>query len=77
MRDYVPESWISLISVKREHYLAVSHRHCSSGLLDRPISEFRSETKSTLERIQETEAKSQIEGSVPKNDNERQLLGKF
>ena len=77
VRDYVPESWVSLVSVKREHYLAISHRHCSAGLLSRPISEFQPETKSTLERIQENETKTQIDCIVPKNDNERQLLGKY
>lgn len=76
VRDYVPESWVSLVSVKREHFLALSHRHCAAGLLERPISEFRLETKAILERIQETDSKTQMCGTVPKNDNERQLLGR-
>lgn len=76
VRDYVPESWISLVSVKREHYLALSHRHCAAGLLDHPYNTIRSETKSTLERIQERDSKTQMDCIVPKTDGERQLLGR-
>lgn len=75
VRDYVPESWISLVSVKREHYLAVSHRHCAAGLLDYPMGEFRPETRIILERIQQTDPKTRVDITVPKNDNDRQLLG--
>ncbi|XP_011499332.1 PREDICTED: rhophilin-2 [Ceratosolen solmsi marchali] len=75
VRDYVPESWISLISVKREHYLALSHRYCAAGLLNHLIGDFRPETRITLERIQESDSKTQMDCTVPKADNERQLLG--
>lgn len=75
VRDYVPESWISLVLVKREHHLALAHKHCASALLDRSLSEIRSETKITLERIQETDNNTQIDITVPKDENERKLLG--
>lgn len=75
VRDYVPESWVSLVMVKREHHLALAHKHCAAALLDRPISEFRAEIKLTLERIQESDAKTQIDITVPKDDVERKLLG--
>ena len=76
VRDYVPESWISLVSVKREHYLALSHRHCAAGLLDHPISDFRPETRVGLERIQVNDSKTQLDFTVPKTESDRQLLGK-
>ncbi|XP_014206839.1 rhophilin-2 isoform X2 [Copidosoma floridanum] len=76
VRDYVPESWISLVSVKREHYLAVSHRHVAAGLLDHPMSDFRPETRVILERIQRSDSKTQLEVMVPKSESERQLLGR-
>ena len=75
VRDYVPESWVSLILVKREHHLALAHKHCAVGLLDIPISEFRNEAKLILERIQESDGKTQIDVTVPKDDNDRKSLG--
>ncbi|KAL7304348.1 hypothetical protein TKK_0003148 [Trichogramma kaykai] len=60
VRDYVPESWIALVLVKREHYLALAHRHCAAALLDHPISEFRAETRAALERIQANDSKTQV-----------------
>lgn len=76
VRDYVPESWISLVLVKREHHLALSHKHCACGLLSRKISEFRSETKLTLRHIQESDVKTQLDIVVPRDEEERRLLGK-
>ncbi|EFN84882.1 Rhophilin-2 [Harpegnathos saltator] len=76
VRDYVPETWISLILVKREHHLALAHKHIAVGLLDRPIAEFRVETRLTLEHIQKSDGKTQLDATVPRDDNERKLLGK-
>ncbi|XP_011057347.1 PREDICTED: rhophilin-2 isoform X3 [Acromyrmex echinatior] len=76
VRDYVPETWISLILVKREHHLALAHKHIAVGLLDRPIAEFRVETKLTLEHIQKSDGKTQLDATIPRDDNERKLLGK-
>ncbi|XP_014481082.1 PREDICTED: rhophilin-2 [Dinoponera quadriceps] len=76
VRDYVPETWISLILVKREHHLALAHKHIAVGLLDRPIAEFRVETRLTLEHIQKSDGKTQLDTTVPRDDNERKLLGK-
>ncbi|KAG5305842.1 RHPN2 protein, partial [Pseudoatta argentina] len=76
VRDYVPETWISLILVKREHHLALAHKHIAVGLLDRPIAEFRVETKLTLEHIQKSDGKTQLDATIPRDDSERKLLGK-
>ncbi|XP_028046177.1 rhophilin-2 [Monomorium pharaonis] len=76
VRDYVPETWISLILVKREHHLALAHKHIAVGLLDRPIAELRVETRLTLEHIQKSDGKTQLDATVPRDDNERKLLGK-
>lgn len=77
VRDYVPESWVSLILVKREHHLALAHKHCAVGLLERPVSEMCVETRLTLEHIQESDGKTQIDATVPKDDQERKLLGRI
>lgn len=78
VRDYVPETWISLILVKREYHLALAHKHCALGLLqERSIDDFRVETKLTLEHIQKSDQKTQFDVTVPKDDHERKLLGKL
>ncbi|XP_053595939.1 uncharacterized protein LOC103573796 isoform X4 [Microplitis demolitor] len=76
VRDYVPESWVSLVLVKREHHLALAHKHCAAGLLAKPIAEFRTETKLTLEHIQESDGKTQMDNVIPKDDHERRALGR-
>ncbi|XP_015435444.1 PREDICTED: rhophilin-2 isoform X1 [Dufourea novaeangliae] len=76
VRDYVPETWISLISVKREHHLALAHKHLAIGLFDRPIGEWRAETKLALEHVQKSDGKTQLDASVPRDENERKVLGK-
>ncbi|XP_029038053.2 rhophilin-2 isoform X1 [Osmia bicornis bicornis] len=76
VRDYVPETWISLISVKREHHLALAHKHLALGLFERSIAEWRPETRLALEHAQKSDGKTQLDVIVPRDDNERQLLGK-
>ncbi|XP_012257793.2 rhophilin-2 isoform X3 [Athalia rosae] len=76
VRDYVPESWVSLVMVKREHHLAMAHKHCAVGLLERPVAEMSAENRLTLEHIQESDGKTQIDATVPKDDQERKLLGR-
>ncbi|XP_043528415.1 rhophilin-2 isoform X1 [Frieseomelitta varia] len=76
VRDYVPETWISLISVKREHHLALAHKHLALGLFDRPVTEWRAETKLALEHVQRSDGKTQLDVIVPRDDNERKLLAK-
>lgn len=75
VRDYVPETWISLILVKREHHMALAHKHLALGLFDRSISEWRTETKLALEHIQKSDGKTQLDIIVPREENERKLLG--
>lgn len=76
VRDYVPESWVSLILVKREHHLALAHRHLAVGLLEQTVDEMRVETRLTLEHIQESDGKTQIDATVPKDEQERKLLAR-
>ncbi|XP_024225706.1 rhophilin-2 isoform X1 [Bombus impatiens] len=76
VRDYVPETWISLILVKREHHLALAHKHLALGLFDRAITEWRAETKLALEHVQRSDGKTQLDVIVPRDDNERKLLAK-
>jgi hypothetical protein len=33
VKDYVAQSWVSLTTVKQEHYRALSHYHVACGLL--------------------------------------------
>ncbi|OAD52287.1 Protein diaphanous [Eufriesea mexicana] len=76
VRDYVPETWISLIMVKREHHLALAHKHLALGLFDRPFTEWRAETKLALEHVQKSDGKTQLDVIVPRDENERKLLAK-
>ncbi|XP_031775353.1 rhophilin-2 isoform X3 [Apis florea] len=76
VRDYVPETWISLILVKREHHMALAHKHLALGLFDRSVSEWRAETKLALEHIQKSDGKTQLDIIVPREENERKLLAK-
>ncbi|XP_043247942.1 rhophilin-2 isoform X2 [Colletes gigas] len=76
VRDYVPETWISLILVKREHHLALAHKHLALGLFDRSISEWRAETRLALEHAQKSDGKTQLDVILPRDENERKLLGK-
>ncbi|XP_076177375.1 GTP-Rho-binding protein rhophilin [Ptiloglossa arizonensis] len=76
VRDYVPETWISLILVKREHHLALAHKHLALGLFDRPIAEWRAETRLALEHAQKSDGKTQLDVILPRDENERKLLGK-
>ena len=34
VKDYVPYTWVSLVSVKREHYRALSHYYIAIALID-------------------------------------------
>lgn len=77
VRDYVPETWISLILVKREHHLALAHKHLALGLFERPIGEWRAETKLALEHAQKSDGKTQLDASVPRDENEKKMLGVY
>ncbi|GAB6027157.1 hypothetical protein CHUAL_013914 [Chamberlinius hualienensis] len=77
VKDYVPYSWILLILVKAEHFRALSHYFVSIGLLDFN-DELSVELEDMLECIQISDANKTmlIDIKVPKNQNERILLGK-
>lgn len=53
----------------------MSHKHCAVGLLEITVKEMGIETRLTLEQIQESDGKTQIDTTVPKDDQERKLLG--
>lgn len=61
--------------MKREHHLALAHKHLALGLFDRPIVEWRAETKLALEHAQKSDGKTQLDLIVPRDENERKLLG--
>lgn len=55
--------------------MALAHKHLALGLFDRSISEWRAETKLALEHIQKSDGKMQLDIIVPREENERKLLG--
>lgn len=73
VRDYVPYSWVSLVNVKRQHYMALSHSYCAKAILEDELS---ANTKDILQFIHEpSDCKTQLDIKVPKDDYERKLLG--
>ena len=55
--------------------MALAHKHLALGLFDRPVTEWRAETKLALEHVQRSDGKTQLDVIVPRDDNERKLLG--
>lgn len=77
VKDYIPYSWTSLISVKAEYYTALSHRHCGVALLKVDLKDIPDRTLDTLKHIhREPDLKIQLDIRVPKDDEERFLLGR-
>lgn len=76
VKDYIPYSWTSLVSVKAEFYTALSHRHCGIALLKVDLKDIPDRTLDTLKHIhREPDSKIQLDIRVPKDDEERFLLG--
>ncbi|XP_044742961.1 rhophilin-2 isoform X2 [Chrysoperla carnea] len=77
VKDYVPYSWIALVNVKKQHYLALSHYHCAMGLLSEDIMKMSASTKETLHFLHvDSGSKTQLDIKVPVDDSERKLLGR-
>lgn len=76
VHDYVPYSWISLISVKREFYCAMAHYHVAKGILHKDATKMSNTTKDILQFIHMESASTQINISNPMDDSERRLLGR-
>merc|ERR1711981_36922 len=47
VKDYVPYSWVSLVQVKKEHYVALANFYVALGLLDHE-GDLREKTAETL-----------------------------
>lgn len=77
VRDYVPYSWVSLVNVKRQHYMALSHGYCAKAILE--DEHLSANTKDLLQFIHEpnSDCKTQLDIKVPKDEYERKLLGKI
>lgn len=76
VKDYLPYSWISLLSVKAEHYRAIAHYYVACGLLDHK-GELNDVHKRTLEylHVQDQDTVC-IDIRVPRTADERIQLGK-
>lgn len=78
VKDYVPMSWGSLVSVKKEHYKALAHYYVALGVLDHK-GDFSNKTSETLQFLHEEDEDDKganlIEIRVPKNQNESRYLG--
>lgn len=79
VKDYVPMSWGSLVSVKKEHYKALAHYYVALGVLDHK-GDFSNKTSETLQFLHEEDEDDKgatlIEIRVPKNQHESRYLGK-
>lgn len=77
VKDYVPYSWMSLVSVKAEYYTALSHRHLGMALIKADLKDLSDPTLDTLKHMhREPDSKIQLDIRVPKDDEERFLLGR-
>uniref|UniRef100_A0A8D8V8P2 Rhophilin-2 n=1 Tax=Cacopsylla melanoneura TaxID=428564 RepID=A0A8D8V8P2_9HEMI len=77
VKDYVPFSWISLIQVKKEHYLALSHYYCASGLLNKSLANISSNTQTVLSylHIPQENKKNILIQFEPEDESQRKQLG--
>lgn len=76
VRDYVPYSWTSLVSVKREYFSGMAHFHAATGILHKEAINMSETTKDTLQYLHIESASTQLDIRVPKDETERRLLGK-
>jgi BRO1-like domain. len=78
VKDYVPLSWVSLIQVKKEHYLALSHYYCASGLLTKSLANLSSTAQTVLSylHIPQENKKNLILEFEPEDESQRKQLGK-
>lgn len=75
VRDYVPYSWTSLVSVKREYFSGMAHFHAATGILHKEAIHMSETTKDTLQYLHIESASTQLDIRVPKDETERRLLG--
>lgn len=68
VHDYVPYSWASLVQVKREYYGGMAHFYVASSAL-------REDPSSDPARTGDSAV--QLDVRLPKDENERTLLGLF
>lgn len=78
VKDYIPYSWMSLVSVKTEYYMALAHRHCGLALLNTDMKDINSRTLDTLKHMhRDVDGKVQLDIRVPKDNEEKVLLGEY
>ncbi|KAJ8952614.1 hypothetical protein NQ318_004161 [Aromia moschata] len=76
VRDYLPYSWSSLVLVKREYYAGMAHYHVASGVLHKKAEEMSAATQDTLMYLHAEPLPAQLDIRLPKDENERRLLGR-
>lgn len=78
VKDFIPYSWKSLASLKSEYYIAISHRYCGNALLQINVEDMHSKQLSLLKSVHRiTDDKVQLDIQVPKNEDEKFLLGTY
>ena len=78
VKDYVPYSWISLVHVKREHYVGMAHYYAALALLDHKTQTLTDKCREILMYMHEDEKDNPttIDITVPSNQEEILQLGK-
>ena len=87
MKDYVPSTWIGLVSIKMEHYRGRAHYHVAESLLCQHLeSELDNNKVGLSQRAIEmltylhkpaVNNVTTIDVTVPTNRKERMCLGEF
>lgn len=76
VKDFIPYTWISLVSLKVEYYTALSHSFCGIELVKLDSRNITSKTLSKLKDVHRmSEEKLLVDIQTMKNENEKNLLG--
>ncbi|KAK6630041.1 hypothetical protein RUM44_005439 [Polyplax serrata] len=78
VKDFVPDTWLSLISLKVEYYTAVSHKFCGVALVNAQTDkDFTSEILDLLNRIHRASDENlQVDIRRPNTEDEKLILAR-
>ncbi|EEB12753.1 Rhophilin-2, putative [Pediculus humanus corporis] len=77
VKCFVPYTWISLVTLKVEYYMAMAHRFCGMALMNTEMKNFTADTIERLKRVHYvSDDKLQIDILFPKNEDDNQLLAR-
>lgn len=80
VKEYVPYTWVSLVTVKREHYRALANYYVAIALLDNRHEELQQKSRETLQFIHDIRPEKAgtrtARPQLPDTEDQRLALGK-